>query len=130
MCFAFNPFGSKNFDAVSCLKYLLETGAVSNLTYLNPSLWASLAAQWYKESACQCRRCRFHSWVWKTPWRGGHGNPLQYSCLGTEEPGGLQSMGSRRLGQQQSCLNDGTQKNLLGLEFCTKNCNLNYFSYN
>ena len=32
---------------------------------------------------------------------GGHGNPLQYSCLGesprTEEPGGLQSMGSQRV---------------------------------
>ena len=30
------------------------------------------------------------------PWRGGHGNPLQHSCLEnpwTEEPGGLQSMG-------------------------------------
>ena len=29
---------------------------------------------------------------------GGHGNPLQYSCLKipwTEEPGGLQSMGSQ-----------------------------------
>ena len=27
----------------------------------------------------------------------GHGNPLQYSCLGnpTEEPGGLQSMGCK-----------------------------------
>ena len=33
---------------------------------------------------------------------GGHGNPLQYSCLenphGQEEPGGLQSMGSQRVG--------------------------------
>ena len=32
---------------------------------------------------------------------GRHGNPLQYSCLGnswTEEPGGLQSMGSWRIG--------------------------------
>ena len=33
---------------------------------------------------------------------GGHGNPLQYSCLEnplwTEEPGGLQSMGSQRIG--------------------------------
>ena len=32
---------------------------------------------------------------------GGHGNPLQYSCLKnprTEEPGGLQSMGSQRVG--------------------------------
>ena len=33
-----------------------------------------------KESACQCRRCRFNSWVGKIPWRG-NGNPLQYSCL-------------------------------------------------
>ena len=32
---------------------------------------------------------------------GGHGSPLQYSCLEnpwTEEPGGLQSMGSQRVG--------------------------------
>ena len=32
---------------------------------------------------------------------GGHGNPLQYSCLGipwTEEPGGLQFTGSQRVG--------------------------------
>ena len=32
---------------------------------------------------------------------GGHGNPLQYSCLENpmeEEPGGLQSMGSQRVG--------------------------------
>jgi len=31
----------------------------------------------------------------------GHGNPLQYSCLEnpwTEEPGGLQSVGSQRVG--------------------------------
>ena len=33
---------------------------------------------------------------------GGHGNPLQYSYLKnllTEEPGGLQSMGSQKVGQ-------------------------------
>ena len=32
---------------------------------------------------------------------GGHGNPLQYSCLEiprTEEPSGLQSIGSQRIG--------------------------------
>ena len=32
---------------------------------------------------------------------GGHGNPLQYSCLEiprTEEPSGLQSTGSQRIG--------------------------------
>ena len=31
---------------------------------------------------------------------GGHGNPLQYSCLEVpwaEEPGGLQSIGSQRV---------------------------------
>ena len=35
-----------------------------------------------KESTCQCRRCRFHPWVGKIPWRRkGNGNPFQYSCL-------------------------------------------------
>ena len=31
---------------------------------------------------------------------GGHGNPLQYSCLENpiEEPDGLQSIGSQRVG--------------------------------
>ena len=39
-----------------------------------------------KESACsagdhlQCRRCRSNPWVRRSP-GGGHGNPLQYSCL-------------------------------------------------
>ena len=38
----------------------------------------------YNKSACQLgryKRCVFDPWVRKTP-RGGHGNPLQYSCLG------------------------------------------------
>ena len=38
---------------------------------------------------------------------GGHGNPLQYSCLRTpwtEEPGGLQSTGSQRVGHDWSYL--------------------------
>ena len=36
----------------------------------------------------------------------GNGNLLQYSCLEnpwTEEPGGLQSMGSQRVGQYRAC---------------------------
>ena len=36
-----------------------------------------------KEPACQCRRhkrCGFNPWVGKIP-GGGHGDPLQYSCL-------------------------------------------------
>ena len=42
----------------------------------------------------------FDPWVRKIPGEG-NGNPLQYSCLGnprTEKPGGLQSMGSQRVG--------------------------------
>ena len=61
-----------------------------------------------KEPACQCRRhkrCRFDPWVGKIPWRR-HGSPLQYSCLKlwTEEPGGLQSIGSHRVGHYWSNL--------------------------
>ena len=39
--------------------------------------------------------------------RGGHGNPLHYSCLRipwTEEPGELQSIGSQRVGHDCSDL--------------------------
>ena len=48
-----------------------------------------------------CRRCRFHSWI-KRPPRGGHGNHssviLSWRIAWTEEPGGLQSMGSQGVG--------------------------------
>ena len=36
-----------------------------------------------KEPSCQCRRCNrrgFNPWVGKII-GGGHGNPIQYSCL-------------------------------------------------
>ena len=62
-----------------------------------------------KESACQCKRCtrhRFNPWI-GTPPGGGHGNPLQYSCLEnpmSEEPGGLRSIGSQRVGHDWSDL--------------------------
>ena len=36
---------------------------ISTAIYVTP-LWLS-----GKESACQCRRCRFHPWVGKIPWR-------------------------------------------------------------
>ena len=44
------------------------------------------------------KRPAFDPWVGKSP-GGGHGNPLQYSCLEnpTEEPGGLQSMNPKEL---------------------------------
>ena len=55
-----------------------------------------------KESVCQCRRHKigwFYPWIRRSP-GGGHGNPLQYSCLEspwTEAPGGIQSIGSQRV---------------------------------
>ena len=54
-----------------------------------------------KESACQCRSCGFDPWVRKIPWRRKW-QPTPVFLPGespwTEEPGGLQSMGSQRAG--------------------------------
>ena len=54
-----------------------------------------------KESACQCRRRGFDPWVGKIPWRRAW-QPTSVFLPGesprTEEPGGLQSMGSQRVG--------------------------------
>ena len=36
---------------------------------------------WFRSILLQCRRCRFHPWVGRSPGEG-NGNPLQYSCLG------------------------------------------------
>ena len=58
-----------------------------------------------EESACQCKRCkrcRFDPWIGKIPGEA-NGNSLQCSCLGDpmdREPGGLQSMGLQRVGQE------------------------------
>ena len=71
------------------LWFLLITKYINELTRLMDS---------GKDSACQCRRCRFDPWVEKTP---GEGNDmttcssiLAWKLPWTEEPGGLQSMGS------------------------------------
>ena len=67
-----------------------------------------------KESSCQRRRCEFDPWVTKIPWRRkwqttpgfllgkSHGQRGLWgwgwgSVHGTEEPSGLQSMGSQRV---------------------------------
>ena len=45
-----------------------------------------------KESACQCRKCRFSSWVGKDPLEKEmetHSSILVWEILWTEEPGGL-----------------------------------------
>ena len=45
-----------------------------------------------KESACQCKRHGFDSWVGKSPWR----RKWQHTPV-LEEPGGLQFLGSQRV---------------------------------
>ena len=57
-----------------------------------------------KESACQCSRresCRLGPWVGKMPWRRAwqpHSSVLAWRIPRTEEPNGLQSIGSHRVG--------------------------------
>ena len=62
--------------------------------------WASLGLSG-KESACQCRRCRFHPWVSKVPWRRKwQPTPELFPgiTLWTEKPGGLKFMVLERVG--------------------------------
>ena len=55
-----------------------------------------------KEPACQCVRCKrggFNPWVGKIAWRRAwHSSILAWRIPWTEEPGGLQSTGSQRVG--------------------------------
>ena len=57
-----------------------------------------------KESACKYRRQKrdgFDPWVWEDPMESEmatHSSILAWKIPGTEEPGGLQSMGSQRIG--------------------------------
>ena len=61
-----------------------------------------------KESACQYRRCGFHPWVWKIPWRR-EWQLHQHCCpRNPMDRGGYSLWGSQRVGhnlrlkQQQS----------------------------
>ena len=57
-----------------------------------------------KELTYQCnrpRRCRFDPWLGKIPWRrkmATHSSLLAWRISWTEEPRGLQSIGSQRVG--------------------------------
>ena len=42
--------------------------------------WGNTGLLYHRESTCQCRRCRFDSWVRRILGER-NGNPLQYSCL-------------------------------------------------
>ena len=55
----------------------------------------------HKRICLQCRRPEFNPWVRKTPLKkrmATHSNILAWKIPWTEEPGGLQSMGSQRVG--------------------------------
>ena len=72
------------------------------LTYSSVSFWGF---PWWiisKEFPCIAGDTDLISGLWRTAGEG-NGNPLQYSCWRiswTEEPGGLQSMGSQRVGHK------------------------------
>ena len=63
-----------------------------------------------KEPTCQCRRCKRHGfdpWVRKIPWRrktATHSSIPAWEISWSEESGGLQSMGSQRVGHHWAVL--------------------------
>ena len=65
-----------------------------------------------KEPACQCSRLWFESWVGKISWRGAWQptSILAWRILWTEEPSGLQSMGSQSLAQRKRLSTQHTDK--------------------
>ena len=65
--------------------------------------WTNLLPSWLsgKEDTSQSRRRWFDPWVGKIPWRrkmATHSRILAWEIPWTEESGGLQSMGSQRVG--------------------------------
>ena len=64
--------------------------------------------RWFsgKESTCQCERCGFHPWVRKIhpleKEMATHSGILAWRIPWTEEPGGLQSTGSQRVGHDRA----------------------------
>ena len=77
-------------------------------------LWDFPGADGGEEPTCQYRRCRDAGSI---PGSGGtpggrHDKPLQYSCLENlmdEEPGGLQTVGSQRVGRTEATAQAHTQ---------------------
>ena len=63
-----------------------------------------------KESTCQCRGLRFHPWVGKIPWRRKWQHIVGWKIPWTEDPGGLQSKGSQRIGHNRTTEHKCTQE--------------------
>ena len=95
----YSPWGRKESDTTERLhlSFFLEIYLIKDILPLGFPGSASS-----KEPACQCRRGSVLIPGLGISCGGGHGNPLQYSCLDnppwTEEPGGLQSIGLQRAG--------------------------------
>ena len=69
---------------------------------------ASQVVQWFKKSPCPCRRHKRHGFssCWEDPLgkeKAIHTSILAWKIPWTEEPGGLQSLGSQRLGHNWAC---------------------------
>ena len=80
---------------LSCIDYTDFYGKVTSLLFNMLSRFVILP-RWLrgKESAYQCRRCRFDPWVGKIlGWEISHSTILAWETPWTEEPGGLQFMG-------------------------------------
>ena len=66
-----------------------------------------------KESACQCRRCRFNSWVGKIPPEkemATHSSILARVIPWTEDPGSYSPWGRKRVGHNLVTKQQHTQK--------------------
>ena len=108
------PHGLRSLsDSAACeiLQARILEGCHFLLQGIFPTQGLNPRPQWFsgKESACNAGAARDTSLIsgWGSSPGGGHGNPLQCSCLENpieEEPGGLQYMGSRRVGRDGSDL--------------------------
>ena len=92
-----NIICAKNMKKYSFEKQSFHLGGNTNFKY---PLYLSLLPRCLsgRESACQCRRCRFEPWVGKILWRRTWQPTLVFLGIPwTEEPDGLQSMGLQRV---------------------------------
>ena len=86
---------------LNTLFYQLSNIQYSNINHYHYHRWHS-----GKNHTCQCRRRKrlwFDPWIKKIP-GGGHGNPLQYSCLENSMDRGAQRAKVHRVAQSQTRL--------------------------
>ena len=107
-----NDWATNTFTLLFYLLWLIRWILLSSYCLCMRIFMIELLLQWLsgKEPACQCRklkRHRFDPWVGKIPWRRTwQSTPifLPGKIPGTEEPGGLQSIGLQRVGHDWTTL--------------------------